>query len=199
MRKIFIASNNQGKIKEFADFFREYDAEVKSLADLPEPIDVVEDGATFEANAVIKAEEIGRRFNQAVLADDSGLEVDALHGAPGIYSARYAGEAKSDKANNEKLLHELKDAADRKARFVCVLALYRPGRDTITVRGTVEGEIGAALHGDGGFGYDPLFYVPSEKRFMAELSREEKNRISHRADAVRKLRELLQQEGGNLL
>ncbi|MFC4737475.1 XTP/dITP diphosphatase [Bacillus daqingensis] len=199
MREIFIASNNKGKIKEFADFFREYDADVKSLADLPEAIDVVEDGDTFEANAVKKAEEIGRRFNRAVLADDSGLEVDSLNGAPGIYSARYAGEAKSDEANNAKLLRELDGAADRRARFVCVLALYRPGRETVTVRGTAEGEIGTELHGEGGFGYDPLFYVPGEKRFMAELSREEKNRISHRADAVRKLREYLQQEGGNLL
>ncbi|QKS71966.1 XTP/dITP diphosphatase [Paenalkalicoccus suaedae] len=185
-KEIFIASNNAGKIKEFRHFFAKKGVEVKSLADLPEEIDVVEDGDTFEANAIKKAKEIGERFNIAVLSDDSGLEVDALDGAPGIYSARYAGEAKSDDANNAKLLDELADVKEgaRSARFVCALAIYHPDKGVKTVRGTVEGEIGFEKHGDDGFGYDPLFYVPTEGKFMAELGRERKNEISHRANAL---------------
>ncbi|TVP85828.1 MAG: XTP/dITP diphosphatase [Alkalicoccus sp.] len=185
--EIFIASNNKGKIAEFREFFAAKNIIVKSLQDLPEAVDVVEDGTTFEENARKKAEEIGRKFNIAVLADDSGLEVDALDGAPGVYSARYAGEAKSDEANNEKLIRELTGTADRRARFVSVLAVYDPDKGTKTVRGTIEGEIGTEKHGEHGFGYDPLFFVKEKNCFMAELSREEKNEISHRANALKKL------------
>jgi XTP/dITP diphosphohydrolase len=187
LREIFIASNNKGKIEEFRAFFSAKDIAVRSLQDLPEEIDVVEDGETFEANAEKKAQEIGRKFNIAVLADDSGLEVDALNGAPGIYSARYAGAEKNDKANNEKLLQELAGEEGRTARFVCALAVYDPERGIKTVRGTVEGEIGKKAHGTNGFGYDPLFYVTEKGCFMAELNREEKNVISHRARALREL------------
>ncbi|SDN57656.1 XTP/dITP diphosphatase [Alkalicoccus daliensis] len=187
LHEIFIASNNKGKIAEFKQFFQKKGIEVKSLQDLPESIDVVEDGETFEANAQKKAEEIGKKFNIAVLADDSGLEVDALNGAPGVYSARYAGEEKDDAANNQKLLKELSEENNRTARFVCALAIYRPGNETKIVRGTIEGEIGKEMHGSHGFGYDPLFYVTSESRFMAELTREEKNMLSHRANALHKL------------
>lgn len=193
LREIFIASNNKGKIAEFEQFFSAKGISVKSLQDLPEPIDVVEDGDSFEANAVKKAEEIGKAFEIAVLADDSGLEVDALDGAPGIYSARYAGEEKNDAANNEKLLRELSGHENRTARFVCALAIFDPEAGTKVVRGTVEGEIGESAQGTQGFGYDPLFYVSSEKRFMAELSREEKNKVSHRANALQKLAEDWQQ------
>lgn len=193
LREIFIASNNKGKIAEFQQFFQKQGITVKSLQDLPEPIDVVEDGDTFEANAIKKAEEIGKAFNIAVLADDSGLEVDALDGAPGIYSARYAGMEKDDTANNKKLLQELHGKENRAARFVCALAVFDPETGTRVVRGTVEGEIGQEAQGAGGFGYDPLFYVTSERRFMAELTREEKNRVSHRANALQKLQEDWQQ------
>ncbi|CAM3821553.1 XTP/dITP diphosphatase [Alkalicoccus chagannorensis] len=186
-RDLFIASNNAGKMKEFKAFFEPKGFTVKSLSDLPEEVDVVEDGTTFEENAAKKAEEIGRKFDIPVLADDSGLEVDALDGAPGVYSARFAGEQKEDSANNALLLEKMSGIEDRRARFVCVLALSFPGEDTILVRGTVEGEIAQSLRGTEGFGYDPLFYLPDRNKVMAELERDEKNDISHRADALKKL------------
>ncbi|PYZ93673.1 non-canonical purine NTP pyrophosphatase [Salipaludibacillus keqinensis] len=188
-KEIFIATRNKGKIAEFKAFFQQKGLTVKSLLDLPEEIDVVEDGNTFEDNAMKKAETIGKRIGKAVLADDSGLEVDALNGKPGIFSARYAGEAKSDEANNKKLLTELSGVPDkdRTARFVCALAIYFPTGKVKTVRGTCDGIISQTLEGDHGFGYDPLFYLPQLDKMMAELTKEEKNKLSHRANALVKL------------
>lgn len=190
-KEIFIATKNQGKISEFEAFFKQKGFTVKSLLDLKEDIDVVEDGNTFEDNAIKKAETIGNLIGKPVLSDDSGLEVDALDGEPGIYSARYAGLEKSDEANNNKLLNELKDIEEenRTARFVCSLAIYFPNGKTKTVRGTCEGVIAQKPQGEYGFGYDPLFYLPQLKKSMAQLKKNEKNEISHRANALRKLAE----------
>ncbi|UCZ52153.1 XTP/dITP diphosphatase [Bacillus shivajii] len=186
VKQVFIATKNQGKVNEFAAFFENKGITVKSLSDLDEDIDVIEDGTTFEENAIKKAETIGKRINQAVISDDSGLEVDALGGKPGIYSARFAGNEKDDHANNEKLLHELKGLPEeeRQARFVCVLAVYIPGKQTKTVRGTCEGMIAKEFSGDHGFGYDPIFYLPHSNKTMAQLEKQEKNKISHRANAL---------------
>ncbi|WP_280769823.1 XTP/dITP diphosphatase [Salipaludibacillus daqingensis] len=187
--EIFIATKNKGKISEFTAFFKEKGFIVKSLLDLEEDMDVVEDGNTFEDNAIKKAETIGKKIGKAVLSDDSGLEVDALHGKPGIYSARFAGLNKSDEANNAKLLNELAgvEEKNRTARFVCSLAIYFPDGDTKTVRGTCEGFIAIEPRGDYGFGYDPLFFLPELDKTMAEVEKNEKNRISHRANALTKL------------
>ncbi|MGJ9383016.1 non-canonical purine NTP pyrophosphatase [Salipaludibacillus neizhouensis] len=186
MKEIFIATRNSGKVKEFEAFFQERGLQVKSLLDLPDEIDVVEDGKTFEDNAIKKAETIGKRIGMPVLADDSGLEVDALQGAPGIYSARFAGPKKDDGENNQKLLRELENVRDedRTARFVCALAIFFPNGKVQTVRGTCEGKIGYELMGAHGFGYDPLFKIPNSEQTMAQLEKHEKNKISHRAKAL---------------
>jgi len=190
-KEIFIATKNKGKISEFETFFKQKGFTVKSLLDLIDDIDVVEDGQTFEENAIKKAETIGKLIGKPVLSDDSGLEVDALEGRPGIYSARYAGLDKSDEANNAKLLTELVNVEeqDRTARFVCALAIYFPSGQTQTVRGTCEGIIAREPQGDHGFGYDPLFYLPELEKSMAQLEKSEKNKISHRANALMELAE----------
>lgn len=202
---VVVATRNAGKAEEFRALLAPLGIEVKSLLDMPESAvpDVVEDGDTFEANAEKKARAAALALNCPALADDSGLCVDALNGEPGVYSARYAGEPSNDRSNNEKLLRELAARAQNKptvegvealspARFVCALALYIPGdggdRDsarTIFAEGSCEGVIISEPRGDGGFGYDPLFYVFEFGRTFAELSREEKNRISHRGKALR--------------
>ncbi|WP_026690570.1 XTP/dITP diphosphatase [Alteribacter aurantiacus] len=189
MKKVLIATQNAGKVREFDAFFAKKGIQVTSLLDVEEPDDVVEDGVTFEDNAIKKAEAIGKSLGIPVIADDSGLEVDALDGAPGVYSARYAGSEKNDEANNQKLLAELESVPEeeRTARFVCALAVYLPGNQCHVVRGTCEGQIAMELQGENGFGYDPLFYVPKLGKMMAELSRDEKNEISHRANALKKL------------
>lgn len=186
IQQLFIATKNKGKVREFSTFFDGKGIEIKSLLDLADDIDVVEDGSTFEENAIKKAEEIGRMIGKPVLADDSGLEVDALGGRPGIYSARYVGSAKNDQDNMDKVLDELKGipVEERTARFVCVLAIYTPGAETKTVRGTCEGVIANEPIGEHGFGYDPIFYIPSLQKTMAQLDKEEKNKISHRANAL---------------
>lgn len=192
LKQILIATKNKGKIKEFESFFLKFGIEVLSLYDLDEDFpDIEETGATFEENAAIKAEEIAKLLNKAVLADDSGLMVDALDGAPGIYSARYAGEGKSDAANNEKLLKELASVSeeDRTAKFVCTLAIARPNEKTIFKTGYCHGEIALSLEGEHGFGYDPLFIPKGYNQTMAELSPEEKNKISHRSEAIKQLEE----------
>jgi len=190
-KEIFIATKNKGKISEFETFFKQKGFTVKSLLDLIDDIDVVEDGQTFEENAIKKAETIGKLIGKPVLSDDSGIEVDALEGRPGIYSARYAGLDKSDEANNAKLLTELANVEeqDRTARFVCALAIYFPSGQTKTVRGTCEGIIAREPQGDHGFGYDPLFYLPELEKSMAQLEKSEKNKISHRANALMELAE----------
>jgi len=193
VKYIIIATGNKGKAKEFETLFSPLGYKVLTLHDLEGASDVEETGVTFEENAIIKAEALCQQFNTMVIADDSGLMIDALDGRPGVYSARYAGEQKDDNANIDKVLEELKDTPekDRTARFYCALAVAVPGEETITVSGTVEGRIANERKGENGFGYDPVFYVPALGKMMAELKPEEKNAISHRANAMKKLKELL--------
>ncbi|WP_433743492.1 XTP/dITP diphosphatase [Falsibacillus pallidus] len=186
---IIIATKNKGKAKEFVQMFAPYGVEVKTLLDFPDAPDIEETGSTFAENAILKAEGISQTMNTIAIADDSGLAIDALNGRPGIYSARYAGEQKDDEANMDKVLAELIDVPgeDRSARFHCALAVAIPGKETVTVEGTCEGSILLERTGTNGFGYDPIFFVKEKGVAMAELSPEEKNQISHRANALKKL------------
>ena len=189
MKQIIIATKNKGKAKDFEALFNPLGYEVKTLHEVAEEMDVEETGATFEENALLKATSLANHLQMMVIADDSGLEIDALNGRPGIYSARYAGEEKSDEANIDKVLEELKDTkeSERTARFVCAIAVAFPNKESFTVRGTCEGVIGTERKGTNGFGYDPIFYVPSEQKMMAELTAEQKGAISHRGNAIKKL------------
>jgi len=193
MNTVIIATKNIGKAKEFEKLFLPLGMTVKTLLDYPELEDVDETGTTFEENAVLKAETISKVLGVMVIGDDSGLEVDALEGRPGVYSARYAGIEKNDEANIDKVLAELQDVPEnaRTARFCCALAMAEPGKETLTVFGTCEGHILRERRGFNGFGYDPVFFVESEGMAMAELSSEEKNKISHRANAIKQLEETL--------
>jgi XTP/dITP diphosphohydrolase len=152
-------------------------------------LDIEETGETFQENAILKAEALSRHLNTFVIADDSGLMIDALNGAPGVYSARYAGDSKSDEANMDKVLGELTeiDESKRTARFYCAIAIAGPDFETKTVFGTCEGLIAKAKMGTNGFGYDPIFYVPQLGKMMAELTAEEKGAISHRGNALKKI------------
>ncbi|SFD58872.1 XTP/dITP diphosphohydrolase [Lentibacillus persicus] len=195
MKELVIATKNKGKAKEFKSFFAEYGINAISLLELNEEIDDIEEtGSTFEENAALKAEQISRLLQKPVLADDSGLVIDALDGRPGIYSARYAGEPKNDQANIEKVLHELKDTTERSARFVCILAVAVPGEDTLFKKGYCEGKIATAQAGENGFGYDPVFIPDGYTQTMAELSAEEKNKISHRRNAIKALEDWVKHE-----
>lgn len=191
MQEVIIATKNAGKAKEFERLLEKLGYSVKTLLDFPEIDDIDETGTTFEENAILKAEAVANKLNKMVIADDSGLVIDALDGRPGIYSARYAGEAKSDQANIDKVLSELTNVADEKrtARFYCALAVAGPNMETFTVHGTCEGMIFTEQKGTNGFGYDPIMYIPEQHRTMAELSPEEKNQISHRANALKRLEE----------
>jgi XTP/dITP diphosphohydrolase len=182
--KLVIATRNAHKLEEIRAIFSFEGLEVRSALDYPEMPDVVEDGDTLQANAVKKAVEIANATGCWALADDSGLEVDALGGAPGVYSARYAGEPCSYEANNEKLLRELLGKEDRSARFRTVIALSDPDGNVRTVEGSCPGKIIEELRGTNGFGYDPLFMPQGCSETFAELSSEVKNRISHRARAL---------------
>lgn len=188
MKQILVATNNMGKVRDFEELFKPHGIEVISLKDLDEPIEVEETGTTFEENAILKAEETAKILGKWVISDDSGLEIDALNGEPGVYSARYAGEPKDDEANIDKALNGLKDVPEgsRDARFRCVLAIAGPDIETKTFSGSCDGSILFGRHGENGFGYDPIFYVPSEGKAMAELTPAEKAAISHRGVAMRK-------------
>ncbi len=191
MRKLVIATANVGKAQEFRGILEKYDVEILTLKDFPEIGEIEETGTTFAENAALKATEVAKILNQTVLADDSGLIVDALGGAPGVYSARYAGEAHNDAKNNEKLLHELSGVKDveRTARFHCTLALATPDGTVDYYEGDCEGRIAHELSGENGFGYDPLFFLPERGVTMANLTPAEKNQISHRANAIKNLGE----------
>ncbi|KKB72507.1 MULTISPECIES: XTP/dITP diphosphatase [Bacillus] len=193
MKEVIIATKNEGKVKEFKEMLAPRGYDVKSLLDIGYTADIEETGQTFEENAIIKAETISKATGKIVIADDSGLSVDYLGGRPGVYSARYAGEEKNDLANLQKLLKELEgvEKEDRSARFRCALALCIPGQETKTVEGAVEGYITEEPMGTNGFGYDPVFLVKDKDQTMAQLSSSEKNKISHRADALKKLTALL--------
>lgn len=188
-KTVVIATRNPGKAREFAEMFGKNGYQVKTLLDYPELPDVEETGTTFEENARLKAETIAGILKQPVLADDSGLKVDALGGMPGVYSARFAGEHKSDAANNAKLLHELTGVPDeeRTAQFHCTLVFAEPGKDSLVVEAEWPGKIARIPQGENGFGYDPLFIPENSSLSAAELSNEEKNEQSHRGQALKKL------------
>jgi XTP/dITP diphosphohydrolase len=192
MTKIVLASGNQGKLREFSAMFTEHfsDADIKLIPQTELGVsDADETGLSFVENAIIKARHACQTTGLPALADDSGIEVDALKGAPGIYSARYSGEG--DSGNNTKLLRELADTPDdqRTARFQCVLVYMRHAKDPTpqVFQGSWEGRILNAPSGTEGFGYDPLFFVPSEQCSAADLSKEQKNKISHRGQAIQQL------------
>jgi XTP/dITP diphosphohydrolase len=195
MRKILIATSNPGKLRDFAGAAQHHGVEVAGIPDFSSLPTVVEDGLTFEANARKKAQAYSQHVSgETVVADDSGLEIDALHGAPGVHSARYAADEPDkaetntdDEANNARVLRELNGVppSQRTGRFVCVLAAARDGKTLATFRGAAEGIILDAPRGTNGFGYDPLFYFPQIKKTFAELSAEEKSKYSHRGAAFR--------------
>lgn len=189
MMQLVIATKNQGKIREIRDKFSAYnDLEILSLNDFEDHPDIIEDGTTFEENALKKAREISIFTKLPVLADDSGLEIDALCGEPGIFSARYAGKDATDEERNRLVLEKMKDVPKgrRTARFICVIAIVLPRGSEYTFRGVCEGIIAHRMKGSNGFGYDPIFYLPKKRKTMAELSIFEKNRISHRAIALKR-------------
>ena len=187
--KLLIATNNPDKLREICAIFTPDGLELVSMRDVPGAPDVIEDGATLHANAIKKAAEPARATGLWTLADDSGLEVDALNGAPGVHSAYYAGEHGDYPANNRKLLAEMNGQTDRRARFRCIIALASPDGIVDTVSGACEGIILDQPRGDRGFGYDPLFVPDGYDQSFAELDPETKNRISHRARALEAARQ----------
>lgn len=193
MKKIIFATSNEGKMKEVRDILKELDLEVLSLKDAGIDIDIDENGTTFEENAILKAETVCELTGEIVLADDSGLEVDYLDKAPGIYSARFMGENTPYIEKNNYIIDQLKnvDIKQRSARFVCVIACSFPNGNTFTRTGIVEGVIAEKISGSNGFGYDPIFYVPEYNCTTADMSIELKNQISHRAKALKSIKELL--------
>lgn len=196
MKKLIVASNNQGKIKEIKQILSKYDINIVSLKDEKIDIEVEENGTTFMENAYIKASMIHKLVKDCmVLADDSGLMVDCLNGAPGIYSARFAGEHGNSKKNNDKLLDLLskKDKDKKTAKFVCSMVLIVNDNKVIKVQGEVSGEIIDKEKGMNGFGYDPLFYMPEYNMTFGEMDSGLKNSISHRANALKKLEKEIEQ------
>lgn len=191
--KIVLATHNQGKIREFRRAFSEIGWEAIPIADVADVPDPDETGTTFEENALQKAHYYVKAVHMPVLSDDSGIIADALGDRPGIYSARYAGHHGDDEANNWKLVQDLSPytGEERKGRYVCVVALVWPDGRELTAKGECEGIIRDFYQGHGGFGYDPLFYLPQYGKTMAELPMEEKNKISHRGRALRNLLEKL--------
>ncbi len=191
MEKLVVATKNKGKIIEIKKVLENIPFEVISMGDMGITVDVVEDGKTFEENSLKKAVEICNICNTIVIADDSGIEVDYLDGAPGIYSARFGGPDASDKDRNIKLLQMLNDVPfeKRTARFVCAIAVAFPDGRSFVIKDTCEGYVAFTCKGDNGFGYDPLFHVLEYDKTMAELSMDIKNKISHRAKALKKMAE----------
>ena len=202
MYKIIFATGNEGKMKEIREIldgltFLGEKVQILSMKEAGIDIDIIEDGATFEENAMIKARAVAGAAKEAiVLADDSGLVIDYLNGEPGIYSARYLGKDTSYRVKNANLVQRLEGVPDEKrsARFVCAIAAVLPDGRELSTRGTIEGRIGYEEKGLNGFGFDPIFYVPEIGKYTAELSDEDKNRISHRGKALRAMREELEKE-----
>jgi XTP/dITP diphosphohydrolase len=193
MKKVIFATKNKGKIKEIQAVLGD-SYEVVTMEEAGITVDVDETGTTFEENAVIKAEAIAKICGEVVLADDSGLEIDYLNGEPGIYSARYMGHDTSYDIKNKSFIDRLEGVPEdkRTARFVCAVAAAIPGKETVVVRGTMEGIIGYEIKGENGFGYDPIFFLPQYGKTSAEISPEEKNEISHRGKALRMIKEKLE-------
>ena len=194
MNLIILATHNRNKVAEFTSIVPAKTWSVKAASDFPELEDVEETGNTFADIALLKARYVTKILGQIAIADDSGLSVEYLKGAPGIYSARYAGETKNDQANNKKLLKSLVGIEKRAAEFCCAIAITYPDGREFVVEGRCQGIIGLEARGNNGFGYDPLFYLPEMGKTMAELTMEEKNRISHRAKAFNLALKVLQRE-----
>ena len=196
MKKIIFATGNADKMKEIREILADLDAEILSMKEAGIQADIVEDGKTFEENAVIKATAISKLTGEIVLADDSGLEIDYLNKEPGIYSARYAGTDTSYDIKNSLLLSRMKGVPDkqRTARFVCAVAAVFPNGDKEVVRGTMEGCIGYEIAGANGFGYDPIFFLPEYGCTSAELAPEKKNELSHRGEALRMMRQIMEKK-----
>ena len=195
-KKLVFATGNQGKVNEFRQMLGE-EYEIYSMKDLHMEIDIVEDGKTFEENAIIKAKAVMEATGEMVLADDSGFEVDCLNKEPGIYSARYMGEDTPYSVQNAELLRRCEGVPEEKrdARFVCVIACAYPDGTVDTVTGVIEGKIAHEPKGEYGFGYDPIFYLPERGCTTGELLPEDKNAISHRGIAIRKMVDLLKKKG----
>lgn len=193
---MIFATGNENKMKEIREILGALPLEILSMKEAGVSADIVEDGKTFEENALIKARAICKLAGEMVLADDSGLEIDYLNKEPGIYSARYMGEDTSYHIKNKSLIDRLEGVPEEKrtARFVCAIAAVFPDGKELVVRGTVEGIIGYEEKGENGFGYDPIFYLPERGCTTAELPPEEKNSISHRGNALRLMKELLERE-----
>ncbi len=195
MRKLVFATGNMNKLREIKEILADLDVEVLSMKEAGVDIDIVEDGKTFEENAFIKARAVCKASGHLALADDSGLEVDALGKEPGIYSARYMGEDTSYDIKNQNIIDRLEGVPDeeRTARFVCAMAAVFPDGAEKSFVKTMEGRIGYKIAGENGFGYDPIFYLPEYGKTSAEISPEEKNAISHRGKALRALAEYLKE------
>lgn len=193
MERLLFATGNEGKMREIREILADDYPEIVSMKEAGISADIVEDGTTYEENALIKARAVSAMTGDLVLADDSGLEIDYLGKEPGIHSARYLGEDTPYSVKNAELLRRLEGVAEeeRGARFVCAIAAVLPDGREITVRATIEGRIGHEARGGGGFGYDPIFYVPELGRSTAELTQEEKNQVSHRGKALRLMKEEL--------
>ena len=194
-QKILFATENEGKMKEIRQILGDMDVEIQSLKEAGIHGDIEENGETFEENAAIKAREIARLTDAIVLADDSGLEVDYLGKEPGVHSARYMGYDTSYRIKNQSILDRLQGVPEeqRTARFVCVIASALPGGGLLYSRGTIEGIIGYEERGDGGFGYDPIFFLPEYGCSTAELPMEKKNELSHRGKALRQMKKMLEE------
>ena len=184
---IVVASGNQGKIKEFKEMLEPEGYTVKSLSDFPDMPEVEETGTTFHDNAIIKAQAVTDRYGITAISDDSGLEIDALDKKPGVMSARWLGHDTSYDVKNQKVLDLLKDKKDRTCRYVCAIAITRVNEEPVVFEDTVECEVALEAKGSNGFGYDPIIYYAPSGKTMAEMSKEEKNSISHRGKAVRTL------------
>ncbi len=194
--RIVFATGNAGKMREIRMIMEDMGMEILSMKEIGINPDIVEDGTTFTENAIIKAKAVAALTDAIVLADDSGLEIDALNKEPGIYSARYMGEDTSYRIKNANLIERLEGVPDEKrtARFVCAIAAVLPNGELLTTLGTVEGRIGYEEKGANGFGYDPIFFLPEFGCTSAELTDEQKNEISHRGKALRAMKELLQEK-----
>ena len=193
MSRIIFATGNAGKMKEIKAILADLGMDILSMKEAGVTIDIEENGSTYEENALIKARAVAALTGDIVLADDSGLEIDYLNGEPGVFSARYLGEDTSYRVKNANLIDRLEGVPDEKrtARFVCAIAAVLPDGRELTTRATIEGRIGYEEKGEGGFGYDPIFFVPEFGKTTAELTAEEKNQVSHRGKALQLMKEEL--------
>lgn len=197
--KIIFATGNKGKVKEIQEILKDLNYEVLTMKEAGIEIAIEENGKTYEENALIKARSVAQHTDAIVMADDSGLEVDAMDKAPGVLSARFMGEDTSYRIKNAEIIRRLegKEGDERSARFVCAIAAVFPDKSEVTTRATIEGLIGYEEQGENGFGYDPIFYVPEFEKTTAQLSPEEKNQVSHRGKALRLMKEELMKYESN--